>query len=194
MKTLSVSALYFGVFCGLALAGPPMICHPLETRNAPSLPWSSSQHAWDGREPGYDRKQLVADTLSLLNSDTPVIARMETLRRAAIYADSPALAIELSNQLVARTKGSDPMAAFDAGYFIEAVHQLAPSRKSDPLAGKDGYALAKLSLARANDTAALEYGLSLMVGRFPNDHFRKAKLAAKQGSLLAQNLQRLESW
>jgi hypothetical protein len=119
---------------------------------------------------------------------------METLRRAAIYAEPPALARELADRLVARTEvaGAEAMAAFDAGYFIEVIHQLTFIRKSDPLSGRDGYTLARRSLAGASDPAAVEYGLSLMVRGFPNDHFRKAKLGAQKGSLLALNVERLE--
>ena len=195
MKPLLAGTAYLGLLCSAIWAGPPMVCHPLEIGGEPSLPWSASGEAWDGRDPRYDRTRLVSDTLRLLKADTPVIARMETLRRAAIYAETPRLAIELADHLVARTKvaGADAMARFDAGYFVEVTHQLASVRKSDPLVGRDGYALAKQSLDDAKDPAAVEYALSLMVKGFPNDHFRKAKLGAKQGSLLALNVQRLEA-
>jgi hypothetical protein len=185
-----------GLLCGAAFAGPPTVCHPLEIGREVSLPWAASGQNWDGRDARYDRARLVSDTLALLKADTPVIVRMETLRRAAIYAESPALAVELSDKLVARTKaaGADPLAAFDAGYFHEVTHQLAPIRKTDPLAGREGYALAKQSLSRTKEPAAVEYGLSLMMPRFPNDHFAKAKQGAKEGSLLAANVRKLESW
>ena len=185
-----------GLLCGVAaVAGPPMICHPLEIGKEPSLPWSASSRDWDARDASYDRTRLISDTLALLKADTPVIARMETLRRAAIYADSRALAVELADRLAARVEeaAASGLAAFDAGYFIEATHQLASIRKADPLAGRDGYALAKQSLATTKDVAAVEYGLSLMLGKFPNDHFVKAKSGAKQGSLLALNVQKLET-
>jgi hypothetical protein len=192
MKTLIALGLLIG---GVALAGPPMVCHPLHIGSEVSLPWSAKGDAWDGRDPQYVRSRLVADTLALLKADTPVLARMETLRRAAIYAETPARAVELADRLMARTKeaGAHELAAFDAGYFIEVTHQLPGSRKSDPLAGRDGYTLAKQSLTKAKDVAAVEYGLSLMIPGFPNEHFAKAKLGAKQGSLLAVNVRELEA-
>jgi hypothetical protein len=179
-----------------ALAGPPMICHSIEIGGAKSLPWGSGPD-WDARLPKYDTTRLVADTLDLLTGQTPVIVRMETLRRAAIYASgNPALTRALAQRLVERTKQtqSDSLASFDAGYFIEAVHQNAPMAKSDPLAGMDGYLLAKNGL-QGKDVAAVEYGLALIRGytAWPNEHYRNAVLGAKEGSLLAANLLRFEN-
>src|SRR5688500_4770321 len=65
-------------------AGTPLICHPYIIGAASSLPGSDGD--WKGVNPSYDRTHLVRDTLALLNADTPIIVRMETLRRAAIYA------------------------------------------------------------------------------------------------------------
>jgi len=70
----------------LAQAGPPLICWPMSIGNAPSLPWGGG---WHDTRPDYDgRGRLATDTLALLGSDTPVLVRMETLRRAAVYAAS----------------------------------------------------------------------------------------------------------
>jgi hypothetical protein len=187
MRTLLTAAL----FITAAYAGPPMICHEVHIGNEKSLPWGVSND-WDSRLPSYDRGRLLTDTLALLQPETPVLARMETLRRAAIYAGATPLASQLADALVNRT---GPLASFDAGYFIEAVHQLEPINKSDPLAGRDGYSLARKSLANAADTAAIEYGLSLMQAHhsWPNEHFRKAKAGAKPGSLLDLNVKQFEN-
>src|SRR6187455_2370169 len=67
-----------------ALAGTPLICHPYNIGSAKSLPGSDGD--WKGVNPNYDRTNLVHDTLALLTPETPIIVRMETLRRAAIYA------------------------------------------------------------------------------------------------------------
>ena len=32
-----------------ALAGPPLICHPVEIHGAKSLPWNASAQGWVGR-------------------------------------------------------------------------------------------------------------------------------------------------
>ena len=79
-----VSALFLLAFARPALAGPPLLCHPYEIGAAQSLPWQGHDW-WPGRD-DYKVANLVADTQALLTPDTPVIVRMETLRRATIYA------------------------------------------------------------------------------------------------------------
>ena len=68
----------------VALAGPPLICHPFNIGDARSLPFQGP--AWSRVDPNYDVTNLVKDTLSLLGNDVPVIVRMETLRRATLYS------------------------------------------------------------------------------------------------------------
>jgi hypothetical protein len=63
----------------------------------------------------------VTDTLTLLTPSMPVIVRMETLRRATIYAAAkPDLAKELMGALRTRAEAKAPLAAFDLGYLVEA--------------------------------------------------------------------------
>src|SRR5579872_5385312 len=72
--------------CVTAFAGPPLICHPHDIGSAKSLPWKNDgANKWDNPDPNYSVGHLSADTLQLLTPGTPVIVRMETLRRAAIY-------------------------------------------------------------------------------------------------------------
>src|SRR5260370_32481332 len=66
-----------------AHAGPPPICHPIEIGQAKSLLWVDWNRKVSG---GYDLKNLTRDTLAILDSSTPELVRMETLRRATIYA------------------------------------------------------------------------------------------------------------
>ena len=67
-----------------ASAGPPLICHPFTTGiGAPLLPWAEGTNHWHLPDPGYDRSNLVADTLNLLSADAPILDRMENVRRAA---------------------------------------------------------------------------------------------------------------
>lgn len=113
------------IAAALALAGPPAVCHRIDIGDAASLPWRNV-NGWDGADPAYNVANLSNDTLKLLAPSAPVNLRMETLRRAAIYSARHAgLAVKLMNQLEARAKTakSDPLAWFDAGYFIEAVRQ-----------------------------------------------------------------------
>src|SRR4030081_2382074 len=69
----------------VAQAGPPLICHTIEIGQAKAFPWIG--HNWNltGGET-YDTKNLVRETLEILAPDTPVLVRMETLRRATLYA------------------------------------------------------------------------------------------------------------
>ena len=62
-----------------AFAGPPLLCHPFDVGNARSLPWDGTQW-WRGRT-DYKLANLQADTEALLTPTTPIIVRMETLRR-----------------------------------------------------------------------------------------------------------------
>src|SRR5256885_6871456 len=78
------SLLFLMVANQVALAGPPLVCHPFEIGNARSLPWSGAQ--WRDVDKNYDISRLVEDTLRVLTPETPVLVRMETLRRATVYA------------------------------------------------------------------------------------------------------------
>src|SRR5580698_8246997 len=94
-------------FANVALAGPPLICHTIEIGDAKSLPWIS--HGWNlsGGE-NYDTKNLVHDTLEILSPQTTVLVRMETLRRATLYARrDPAAAKELLAKLYDRATSAE---------------------------------------------------------------------------------------
>ncbi len=111
------------------VAGPPLICERIDIGNAQSLPWRSV-NGWDGTDPSYKVANLSADTLLLLKPGLPMNVRMETLRRAALYAAKhDRLGDEITSRLLARTADaeasgkSDPLAWFDAGYFVETVRQ-----------------------------------------------------------------------
>ena len=67
-----------------ASAGPPLVCHPFDIGVARSLPWNGTAWNLAGNE-NYDTRNLVRDTLAILDSGAPVIVRMETLRRASLY-------------------------------------------------------------------------------------------------------------
>jgi len=111
-----------------AFGGPPLICQRIEIGTAKSLPWKDVG-GWAGQDPSYDLKRLTADTLALLTRETSMPARMETMRRAGIYAArDPRMAEEIALRLAARVLDSDspdPTALFDAGYFVETVRQAA---------------------------------------------------------------------
>jgi hypothetical protein len=195
-----------------ASAGPPLICHPFTTgTGAPLLPWAEGTNNWHLPDPGYDRSNLVADTLNLLSADAPILDRMENMRRAAIYADeNPAMAAELLRAVVERTKTKpvDARAAalewFDAGYLVETYRQLAliyqhkmlppqsrwTSLVPDDLAELDGYTLVQKAAALSPESQAELEFVSALMSREPltATHLRRAASSAAAGSLLAQNL------
>lgn len=85
-----------------ALAGPPLVCHPINIGSAQSLPWSSTTWNLSGQET-YNVNHLVSDTLALLAPNTPVLVRMETIRRAVLYNQkSPTIAKDLFNAIESR--------------------------------------------------------------------------------------------
>jgi hypothetical protein len=197
-------------FANLAQAGPPLICHTIDIGNAKSLPWIS--HSWNlsGAE-NYDVKNLVRDTLEILGPNAPVLVRMETLRRATLYAHKdPLLAKELLAKLYARATSAessghpDALSWFDVGYLVETYKQWigqnwmrASKDERNPAAGVDGYALVKKALAlrgpsQNGDDPQMEFAAALITLSGPREehrqHAQKAIAGAKKDPLLAQNL------
>jgi hypothetical protein len=182
-----------------ALAGPPLICHELDAGTATLLPWASDGRNWNSPDPSYDISRVTADTLRLLSPELPVLARMETMRRATIYASrDPRIAAELLRAVTDRArddagKGDQPMAWFDAGYLIESYRQMSPILAHDArpvvsVSGLDGYGMV-LKAIRLAGTPEMEYAASLMkTGAVADAHRRRARAGAAPGSLLAKNL------
>jgi len=197
-------------FATVAQAGPPLICHAIEIGNAKSLPWISHDWNLSGGE-NYDVKNVVRDTLDILGPNTPVLVRMETLRRATLYArKDPLVAKELLAKLHARATSAessghpDALAWFDVGYLAETYRQWIGQNwmrvskdEQNPASGVDGYAFVKKALAlrgpsqNGND-AQMEFAAALMTLSGPRDthreHAQKAIAGAKSDPLLAQNL------
>src|SRR3954468_20071526 len=69
-----------------AFAGPPLLCFPFDIGTAHSLPMGKGD--WRATDPKYDVSHLVTDTLALLVPSAPLTVRMETIRRATIYAST----------------------------------------------------------------------------------------------------------
>jgi hypothetical protein len=197
----------------LALAGPPLICHPFNIGTAQSLAWNSAPNNWRGEVAGYDISRLPDETVALLNTTTPVIVRMETLRRAAIYASrDEKVADQLLTRLVERTRKSDSgtkadgLAWFDAGYFAETFRQAAMIERNTDKAhalkalveNVDGYAMLQKSLTLRGADPAIEFAAAIVtLDRHQSDqpaHAAKARDGAKQDALLAQNIDMLNGW
>jgi hypothetical protein len=179
-----------------ASAGPPLLCHPLEIGGARSLPFGTN--GWQAARDDYDRARLVPDTIALLSPETPVIVRMETLRRATVYAmKDPRLAAALYDRLRARTQGAtgqiNSAALFDLGYLIETYKQAAPITKTfDAFKSIDGYESVVKAIRECGGQAEMEFAAALISVHPPrparDEHLRRAVAGARDGSLLARNL------
>src|SRR6185436_1634550 len=112
--------MFLGVSQKVVLAGPPLLCFPFEIGNEKSLPWEGS--TWRATKADYDINHLVDDTVALLSNEKPIIARMETLRRATIYAmNDKQIASQLYSRLMERSSNTKvpnlSLALFDVGYL-----------------------------------------------------------------------------
>ena len=194
-SAISIIAVVLGLTT-FALAGPPLICHAIEIGQAKSLPWVDLNYRKGSGS--YDLQSLTRDTLAILDSNPSVLVRMETLRRATIYArQDPQVAKELITQLHARATNSDPSAGgalawFDFGYLAETYKQWMGNGEPNPASGVDGYSFVKKAIARRGPDPEMEFAAALITLSGPerdhNDHVQKAMAGAKTDSLLAQNL------
>ena len=205
---LAAGLVVFAAMSGTAEAGPPLICHPFDAGSTALLPWGSGP-GWNTPDRAYDVQKLTADTLRLLTPTTPVIARMEIMRRATIYAGQDRkVAAALLKAVVDRAKAApagshDPMPWFDAGYLIETYRQSEGTAKfnmladSEPLLaefrnaprGAEGYGLVLKALQFAGQNPEMEFAAFLMQrGTVAAEHRRRAEAGATKGSLLAKNL------
>jgi hypothetical protein len=196
------------LFASSASAGPPLICHPFDIGGAKSLPWGGP--AWTAVDSRYDVQRLVDDTLSLLTPDAPVLVRMETLRRATVYArNDPSRAGQLIARLRERIAGKDgsgrsyAMALFDVGYLTETYKQaswIASSSREDfrgfppPPSNTDSYAQITHAIAMTGDPA-MEFAAAVVASDRRThgqteyrEHLTRALAGAPDGSLLARNL------
>ena len=193
---LSMAALVI-TLTTTALAGPPLLCHPLNIGNAKTLPWVDLNYQRGSN--GYDLKSLTPDTLAILDSHAPVLVRMETLRRAALYARQDGYAAkELLTRLHARAANSDAAghpdadAWFDFGYLAEAYKQWWGTHEANPAHGVDGYAMVKRAIGLRGHDPEMEFGAALITLSGPatehQQHVEKAVAGAKKDALLAQNI------
>ena len=210
LKYFAAVAATLAMIAAPAVAGPPLICHAIEIGAAQSLPWTSSGWNLNGQE-NYDIGRLVPDTLALLAPSTPVLVRMETLRRATLYAQQrPAIADELLFRLEANTREhpKDALAAFDFGYLTECYKQASwlrqhtdwlkssegtiTERANRPTKMMDGYEWVRKAIALRGSDPQMEFAAALMTSdgaRAEHDrHLQNAMAGAKADALLARNL------
>jgi hypothetical protein len=196
-----------------AFAGPPLLCHPFDIGTAASLPWSGAASWFDGKA-DYNVDNLVADTETLLTASTPVIVRMETLRRASIYASHDAkIAGALLKRLTARAQASkaagraDALALLDAAYATEALRQVTMiggiqgfkdqvDGIKDVISNADGWQYMKASLRAEPNDPALEFAAALITADKDRaayrGHAQRARAGAAKDTLLARNLSHID--
>lgn len=177
-----------------AIAGPPLVCFPVEIGSAASLPWGPGP-GWNTPLPSYDRARVVDDTLALLTPATPVVVRMETLRRATIYASTDATrAARLIEALRARTSAPGALAMFDYGYAIEVMRQAQhATRVVLPVPADSGVALVERALASNRGDGGMHYAMALMhidtrAAGAATSHLDAAVAAASRDARLARTI------
>lgn len=193
LNTLLAAALLVAI-PSLSEAGPPLLCRPFQTADAPLLPWGSGP-GWNSPSASYDVSRLPDDLVRLLSPDAPVLARMENMRRAVIYAwENPRLADRLIAALTARTTSTGgrerALALFDAGYILETYKQGAHRHRRTDI--QDGYSLVMRAITMTGGNPDMEFAASLMTeGERARSHLRRARAAASPESLLAKNIDTL---
>ena len=193
------------------LAGGTLAARTYDIGNAKSLPWAGNE--WRAVQTHYDRNRLVDDVLAFLTPQMPVIVRMETLRRALIYAEGtqaggetklPAqnLSMLMFEKLMARVEAAerksqpDALAIFDVGFFV-ASWRYSFDNKGKLIPEVKGYELIKKASALSNTDATMEFAAALVSlylyrGDQPafQQHLQKAVAGAQEGSLLGRNMVR----
>ena len=202
----------FSLACAPVIAGyVTWLIHPFDIGKAESLPWGA--HSSSGRT-DYNLANLIPDTEALLTPSTPIVVRLETLRRAVIYASRDRqVAEQLLRRFTERAFASehaasrDGLAFLDAAFVIDALWQVGQhsnppftelARQVRGLAGgAEGYELVKKGLALHPDDPAYEFGAALIAGvrrlggvEF-TAHARKAIVASTHDEMLARNLDRI---
>ena len=204
VRFLSAAVVVAALFAATpAFAGPPLLCFPFEIGSAKTLPMGT--RGWESVDPSYDASHLVADTVALLTPQTPTIVRMETLRRATVYATkNPKVAGALLDALEARAGRVDPdagYAVFDFGYLVETYKQTAwmpPASNglSDSMARAksiDGYMLVQKAQTLTGDKSMAFALVAMSVDKTRGvdrlkAHIADAREAAKTDASVRVNL------
>ena len=210
VRSIAVPGLLVGILAMAvpAFAGPPLLCHPYDIGQARSLPWGSA--GWSNGLPGYDIQNVVADTAALLTTSTPVIVRMETLRRAVLYASQDGkVASALLDQVMNRVRAAeaagrpDAIVYLDAAYVNEALREVSMLGDSSQFRARAaavrplvengrGYSLIQRSLSLRPDDATLHFAAALIAADTNRaayiDHAAKAKAGAAGDPLLTRNI------
>jgi len=153
-----------------AVAGPPLLCFPFDIGSASSLPMG--HNSWRDIDASYDVSHLVDDTLAVLTPVAPVNVRMETIRRATIYASKSApVAGALLAALQQRAQHPQPataaFAVFDFGYLVETYREGQHVFQPNTLPAVDsidGYSLVLKAQAMQDNGAMLHAAALIQQG------------------------------
>lgn len=179
----------------VAVAGPPLLCHSIDIGGALSLPFGTN--SWKDRSEQVTASEILAATLRILNSDSPVLLRMETLRRATIYAADDAtlagnLLVHLLENVVENgTEGRRAaLAQFDLGYLLCTYQQQSSSLPQ--LARTSGYVWVQKAARALPEESAVQFACALITC-YPRQtvfagHLQAALRGASNDRLLADNL------
>ena len=200
MRTTHAISLTAAVLLGptIAVAGPPMICHPVEIGDAQSLPWGSTPFA---KSRGYRSDDLVSETIEILDASSSAMVHMETLRRASLYTERDSrLATRLIAALMARALDAEvsgepsPLAWVDAGYLAQCYDQLGVEAGSRYGSGEVvGYAWVRRGLELSPDDAEIEFTAAMVTalagGAGHESHVARVRALAAPDSLVSRNLE-----
>ena len=150
------------------LAGPPLLCFPLDIGGAATLPFGGDGFDVKG---DWSTEAVVKQTCSLLEKSDDALVHMETLRRATIWfmskdageaagkfravlADATLRAAAASGQVSASTR-NEALRWFDLGYFEAAA------RQGGVLKGKGERDWLEKAARLAPDDLTLRFGVAL---------------------------------
>lgn len=209
-RMVSIAALLFVLALPLQIfAGRFLVGKVYDIGTAKSLPWTGQD--WFSPQSNYELSHLVDDTLALLTPETPVIVRMETLRRAVVYGEAGKVKREVNYaqrddkitarlfaKLMARVEAAersgkpDALALFDAGFFLESW-RYCYEYEGKTLPNIDGYEMVKKASALRKTDASVELAAALIAGYGKDkatfqQHLQKSVAGAKDDALLKRNL------
>jgi hypothetical protein len=192
-----------------ALAGPPIMCHPLDIAKAKCLPMGPGAMECST---GLSAAKAIDETLTILKGDASPLVRMETIRRATVYvAKDGAKAKELLSRVMAlaldqssKTDKETAAGLFDAGFLAACYAEMSVDVgwKPGEADGVQGYAWIKSAIAKlppaAPERAEMEFGAALATHPLEHtkpgiraaydDHLKQAEAGCKTDSLLASNI------
>lgn len=204
MTTWKMTLAALLVAAAPALAGPPMICMEFQCDEV-AIPLGDNSLQ---PKKGFNTRKLPERTADALDKADSVIERMETIRRAAIYAARAngstedvfnALAWRALNAEVSGDTRAYADALFDAGYFAATMANFGEKIDGSPAAsqGLAGYAWITRAIELSDDDASMHFAASLATHPVMRSskrdlfehHVAMASLGIETDPVLARNLQ-----